>query len=104
MRYEVYFGGFAHWCEAGNPYDAALQTLDACKEEWDTFPQAPFQVINLDNDSEETVGLAEALSIRYQASQPLPERVPSEAAELDMETQWIQEELSCLPSVPSLLP
>jgi len=93
MRYEVHFGGFTHWCDAATPQHAGLLTLDACIEEWKTFPQSPMMAINLDSDETTTVGLAEILWIKHHASQELPAH-PSEEAELAMETQWMNGELS----------
>lgn len=102
MRYEVHFGGFTHWCEASTPLQAGLITLNACIEQYKTFAQLPMLVIALETGDETTVGLAEVLWVKHHAAQELP-REPSEQAELDMETQWMQEEISCLPSSSQLV-
>lgn len=68
MRFEVHFGGYTDWCEAGNPHCAAIQTLQRCIEEQKRFPHSAFKVIQQDSGEEFDIGLSEVLAIQQLSS------------------------------------
>jgi hypothetical protein len=88
MLYEVSYGGETRFLDAGNPYQACLMALDAHLAQWDDVAIDSFVV------NGEDITLDIIIGLRHMASAPLPERLPSEEAELAMETEWMAEVLT----------